>query len=141
MTRRRDTCDHGMREWLLASGCALDPLPEEEAPRLPLQIVQGGPAESTVFRTAPGLTGYWVRLQIANDGDRSIRIADLRFELQAAPEMNFSLLEPPIARTAVSEYELPGGFRLPYDQVLNHRLPGQVQPDRPLGRVCLRIQL
>jgi hypothetical protein len=137
MTRRRDTQDDVMRQWLLASGCALDPLPEEEAARLPLQIRQGGAAESTVFRVAPGLTGYWVRVQIATDADRSIRVAEVQFELKATPEMNFALLEPPVARTAVAEYEFPGGFRLPYDQVLNHRFPGSVQPGHPWeGYIC-----
>jgi len=70
-----------MRQWLLASGCALDPLPEEEFKQLPLQILQGGAAESTVFRIAPGLTGYWVWLQVATDAE-SIRIAELQFELR-----------------------------------------------------------
>ena len=129
-----------MRQWLLASGCALDPVPEEEFKQLPLQILQGGAAESTVFRSAPGLTGYWVRLQVATDADRSIRVAEVQFELKAAPKMHFALLEPPVSQTAVSEYQFPGGFRLPYNQVLNHRFPGSVEPGSVAG-LSLWIQL
>jgi hypothetical protein len=137
MASRRATHDQPMRQWLIATGCALDPLPAEEAQPLPLQILQGGPAQSTLFRISPGLTGYWLWLQIATQSDKSIRVADLRFELRAAPEMRFALLEPPIARGAVSEYEFPGGFRLPREQVLNHRLPGMVKSDHPWeGFVC-----
>ena len=129
MGKRRSSDAEAMRHWLETNGCPFDSLPDDPA-TLPLQIRQGAPAESTLFRIVPGLTGFCVWLQLATEVTRGVRVAEIDLRLEAITDMSFALLEPP-EPAELPFYEFQGGFRVQRTQVLNHKIPGNIYPNQP----------
>jgi hypothetical protein len=136
--RSRGDADR-MQSWLIENGCPLD-VSLDQPDTLPLQVRQGAPAESMIFRIAPGGTGFAVWVQLATEIARGVRIGDVELRLEAAPDIQFALLDPP-ERADAHCYVLPGGFPVQRDQVLNHCIPGNVYPNQPWEGFLLGLSM